>query len=292
MRDFFKWKSPHGRRMPELSERPLLMGILNITPDSFSDGGKFFNLEDALLHAEKMISEGADIIDVGAESTRPGFSEVQAKTEIERLVPFLREFRKINSTAVLSVDTYKPEVAEAAVSEGVDIINDVRSDCSESGFPMASLAAKLKAPLVITHNMRMSQISDEDEAVCAGMFSEKFLFEMKARVDSALAEGLERNAIILDPGVGFGKTFSQNFELVKNLDFLSEFPVLLGVSKKSMLREIVGSSDADLSFASSMISGIVALKNSAQILRVHNVRESALAIEIVEKFKESKRWTK
>lgn len=287
-----KWKSPHGRTLPPLGERCLLMGILNLTPDSFSDGRKFFNLKNAIAHAEKMISEGADIIDVGAETTKPNAEIVSAETELERLIPFLKEFRALNADIPISVDTYKPEVAEIAISLGVDIINDVRADLKNDRYPMAELAAKLKAPLVITHNMRHCKISDDDEAQCSGKFCRKFLYDIQMLCNLAISAGLDRNSIILDPGFGFGKTHSQNFELLKNLDFLPDFPLLLGVSKKSSLKDVVGNEDADLSFASSLISGIVALEKTAQILRIHNVRESALALKIVEKLEKSKRWTK
>lgn len=252
--------------------RPLIMGILNITPDSFSDGGKYFPAESALAHARKMVADGADIIDIGAESTRPNAERVSAEDELARLVPAIRAVRSLFPNIPISADTYKPQVARAAIEAGADIINDVVSDESD-GFAMAKVAAKLGCGLVITHNSR-------GEAESGGFF-ESLCSRLWEKIAAAVAAGVHRENIIADAGVGFGKTADENVETVARLGELRArigCPILLGVSRKSMFSKIVGDDFADRDDATAAITAISVFEKSADILRVHDVEKNVNAL--------------
>lgn len=252
--------------------RPLIMGILNITPDSFSDGGKYFSAESALAHARKMVADGADIIDIGAESTRPNAERVSAEDELARLMPAIRAVRSLFPNIPISADTYKPQVARAAIAAGADIINDVVSDESE-GFAMARVAAELGCGLVITHNSRA-------EAGSGGFF-ESLCSRLGEKIAAAVAAGVPRENIIADAGVGFGKTADGNVETVARLGELRArigCPILLGVSRKSMFSKIVGDDFADRDDATAAITAISVFEKSADILRVHDVEKNVNAL--------------
>lgn len=248
------------------------MGILNITPDSFSDGGKYFSAESALAHARKMVADGTDIIDIGAESTRPNAERVSAEDELARLVPAIRAVRSLFPNIPISADTYKPQVARAAIVAGADIINDVVSDESE-GFAMARVAAELGCGLVITHNSR-------GEAESGGFF-ESLCSRLGEKIAAAVAAGVHRENIIVDAGVGFGKTADENVETVARLGELRArigCPILLGVSRKSMFSKIVGDDFADRDDATAAITAISVFEKSADILRVHDVEKNVNAL--------------
>ena len=248
------------------------MGILNITPDSFSDGGKYFSAESALAHARKMVADGADIIDIGAESTRPNAERVSAEDELARLVPAIRAVRSLFPNIPISADTYKPQVARAAIEAGAYIINDVVSDESE-GFAMARVAAELGCGLVITHNSR-------GEAESGGFF-ESLCSRLGEKIAAAVAAGVHRENIIADAGVGFGKTADENVETVARLGELRArigCPILLGVSRKSMFSKIVGDDFADRDGATAAITAISVFEKSADILRVHDVEKNVNAL--------------
>lgn len=252
--------------------RPLIMGILNITPDSISDGGKYFSAESALAHARKMVADGADIIDIGAESTRPNAERVSAEDELARLMPAIRAVRSLFPNIPISADTYKPQVARAAIVAGADIINDVVSDESE-GFAMARVAAELGCGLVITHNSRA-------EAGSGGFF-ESLCSRLGEKIAAAVAAGVPRENIIADAGVGFGKTADGNVEIVARLGELRArigCPILLGVSRKSMFSKIVGDDFADRDDATAAITAISVFEKSADILRVHDVEKNVNAL--------------
>lgn len=273
------------RKLQEIfsGRHPVIMGILNVTPDSFSDGGKYASIDSALKKAGEMVDSGAEIIDIGAESTRPGAELVSEAEELARLIPAVEAVRAKFPDVALSADTYKPAVAAAAVGAGADIINDVVSDIS-GGYKMAKVAAKLNCGLVITHNNRGVEIKAD--------FFEKFLDNMRKKIDAALAAGVEAENIILDPGIGFGKTFSQNVELIARLKGLKKigFPVLLGVSRKSMFSQIVGDDFSDRDDATAAVGAIAALNNFADILRVHDVKKTLNAVKTALTIK--KIWTK
>lgn len=254
--------------------RPLIMGILNITPDSFSDGGKYFPAESALAHARKMVADGADIIDIGAESTRPNAERVSAEDELARLVPAIRAVRSLFPNIPISADTYKPQVARAAIEAGADIINDVVSDESD-GFAMAKVAADLGCGLVITHNSR-------GEAESGGFF-ESLCSRLGEKIAAAVAAGVHCENIIADAGVGFGKTADENVETVARLGELRArigCPILLGVSRKSMFSKIVGDDFADRDDATAAITAISVFEKSADILRVHDVEKNVNALRM------------
>ncbi len=273
------------RKLQEIfsGRHPVVMGILNVTPDSFSDGGKYASIDSALKKAGEMVDSGAEIIDIGAESTRPGAELVSEAEELARLIPAVEAVRAKFPDVALSADTYKPAVAAAAVGAGADIINDVVSDIS-GGYKMAKVAAKFNCGLVITHNNRGAEIKAD--------FFEKFLDNMRKKIDAALAAGVEAENIILDPGIGFGKTFSQNVELIARLKGLKKFgfPVLLGVSRKSMFSQIVGDDFSDRDDATAAVGAIAALNNFADILRVHDVKKTLNAVKTALTIK--KIWTK
>ncbi len=274
-----RWKSPHGRPFPEA--RCLIMGILNLTPDSFSDGGMF--LDRAVERVGEMISEGADIIDVGAESTRPGAEKISEEEEWGRLSKPLELLRREFPEIPISVDTYKPRVACAAVNLGADMINDVVSSPE-----MFEVAAELQAPLVITHNSRERANFPEK----FGNFGEFFMSEMELKISGALEAGVREENIILDPGIGFGKSAEMNFELLRNLGRYFGKPLLLGVSRKSCLRALVGEKVEDLDDATAAVSSIAAFGGNVQILRVHNVAKNVLAVKVAERIRDSREWTK
>ena len=263
--------------------RPVIMGILNVTPDSFSDGGKYASIDAALKKAGEMVDSGAAIIDIGAESTRPGAEIVSESEELTRLIPAVEAVHAKFPDVVLSADTYKPAVAAAAVEAGADIINDVVSDIN-GDYRMAKVAAKLDCGLVITHNNRGSEIKSD--------FFEKFLDNMRRKIYAALAEGVCTENIILDPGIGFGKTFPQNVELIARLKGLRKlrFPILLGVSRKSMFSKIVGDDFSDRDDATASVGAIAALNDFADILRVHDVKKTLNAVKTALTIKEI--WTK
>lgn len=236
----------------ELDKKTLIMGILNVTPDSFSDGGIFYSADAAIRHAEEMLKDGADIIDIGAESTRPGFTPVDAKTEIARLEKILPAVKKLG--AVISVDTYKPEVAEFALENGADILNDVRGE-------MFDVAKKFGAPIIAMHNQKIS--SD-------------IVYDIKNFFRRNLRDDLQ---IIFDVGIGFGKTQEENLTVLRNLRELKkidgvEIPLLLGVSRKSVIGYATGLAVDQRDEATGAI-GVLAVAQGVNILRVHNVKMAA-----------------
>ena len=243
---------------------PFVMGILNVTPDSFSDGGLFADAEAAVRHAFSMIDDGAEIVDIGAESTRPGFTPVPAEEEIRRLIHVIERLSE-SSDVPISVDTMKTEVAYAAVSAGADIINDVNALRAPG---MAELAAETDVPVVIMHmpgdpaTVHDGCMSDPVIPAVRGFLSE--------RIDSLVSSGVRRDNIIVDPGVGFGKTVEQNIELVEHMDLLDlGVPVLAGLSRKRFLAVMYPGEDRDEATVSASLK---AAEKGADILRVHDVR--------------------
>lgn len=268
-------------------ERPLVMGILNTTPDSFSDGGSFNTFDNALKHAEQMIADGADIIDIGGESTRPGSGRgrVDAAVEAERTAPVIAAIKSRFDIAV-SIDTSKSSVAAAAIDAGAEIINDI------SGLrfdpEIAEIAAKTNAGLVLMHSLgefetmhSQAPVSDILDEVVNGL---------KQAVAVAETSGVSREHIALDIGIGFGKTPEQNLELLAKLDKivadLSQFPMLVGTSHKSFIGKLLNDAPTDERLPGSLASVAVAVWNGAHILRVHDVKESVNAIKIVHAIKE------
>lgn len=264
------------------TDRALVMGILNITPDSFFDGGLFFDIDKAVEHAVLMIEQGADIIDVGACSTRPGADLLSAKIELDRLLPVLRALREKFPDIVLSIDTFRADVAETVVNEiGDVIINDISGGRLDE--KMFATVAKLKVPYVLMHMQGTPQ----------NMQTNPSYSNVTKEVIKTLSEGVYRlhelgvSDVIIDPGFGFGKTLEHNYELFNHLDTFRffELPLLVGVSRKSMIYKLLGH-DSQNSLNGTTVLNTLALQAGASILRVHDVVAAVEAVSIFEKLKE------
>ena len=276
------WKI-RGREI-DLSSRGLILGIVNATPDSFSDGGVFLNPAAACDHGLNLLAEGASILDVGGESTRPGSLPVSAEEEINRVIPVIRALRA-RTKAPISIDTSKADVAEAAIDAGADIINDVTALRGDPRMP--ALASSSRAGLILMHMQGTPQTMQEAPAYpqddVVGDVA-KFLSE---RCNAALGCGVDHAAIILDPGLGFGKTVAHNLALLRNIPRLAALgsPLLIGHSRKSFLAKITGESDAESS-GDRLASGIAvtsfAREQGARLFRVHEPRPHADALRITE----------
>lgn len=214
-----------GNREFNLNTHTYIMGILNVTPDSFSDGGKWSNYDDAMGHVEEMLKGGADIIDIGGESTRPGHQKVETQEEINRVVPLIEAVKK-NFDVPVSIDTYKSEVAKAALVAGADMVNDIWG--FQYDEKMAPLVKKYNAACCLMHNRKKAIYDD---------FLEDMLSDLQTCVNTAKAAGISDDRIMLDPGVGFGKTYEMNLTVMSHLDYFNrlDFPMLLGTSRKSMI---------------------------------------------------------
>jgi dihydropteroate synthase len=256
---------------------PVLMGVLNVTPDSFSDGGEFFGAEPAVAHAEKMFDEGAQVIDVGGESTRPGSDPVNTEEELRRVLPVIRGILSVRPDAIVSIDTYRSSTAEAALDTGARVINDVTA----LGDPkMAGLVAERGCPIVLMHMLGEPKSMQQDpryEDVVREV--RDFLTE---RAERAISAGVEPENIVLDPGIGFGKTLEHNLKLLNRLDSLVElgFPVLLGVSRKSFLGKITGSDDTKDRLFGTVAANVLAYEQGASLFRVHDVRANGEALAV------------
>lgn len=260
-------------------ERPVVMGILNLTPDSFSDGGRFDRVDAAFGRARRMVADGAAILDLGGESTRPGSAPVSVDEELARVLPVLRAIRGELDVRV-SVDTKKAAVARAVLAEGADVINDV----SALGDPeMAAIVADSDAALVLMH-MRgtpetMQSLADY------GSVADDVVDELEPRVAAAVRAGIAEERIVVDPGIGFAKTAAQNLELIARLDVLTTRlgrPVLLGPSRKSFIGALLGGVQADARDAGTVGACVAGLARGARIFRVHEVRAAREALEVAD----------
>ena len=254
--------------------RPLVMGIVNVTPDSFSDGGRHLRPDAALAHAERLLDEGADLLDIGGESTRPGAANVSVEQELDRVLPVLEGLR--GAPVPLSIDTRKPEVMRAALAAGASMVNDVRA-LQEPGALEAVAASD--AAVCLMHMQgepgTMQQQPDYDDVV--GEVKD-FL---RARIAAVEAAGVSRERIIIDPGFGFGKTLAHNLALLRELPLLDDFgvPVLAGLSRKSMLGAITGQ-DAEGRLPASLAAMLIAVQRGAAIVRVHDVQATVDALKV------------
>ncbi len=257
----------------EKIKKPLIMGILNVTPDSFSDGGVWSDSETALAHVKEMISDGATIIDVGGESTRPGYTPVSIEEEIKRVIPIIEKIKPLcNSKQIpISIDTSKSEVAEAAAKAGATFLNDINGLQKDS--EIANIAAKYDMEVCIMHNR---DTIDETVDIVEDIIQ---FFDRSIQI--ANQTGIDPNKIILDPGIGFGKTLNQNYIVLNQLSRLHSFqkPILLGCSRKSLIGKL------DLSPADERVGGTVAttlwgLANGVQIFRVHDVHPNRQAVDL------------
>jgi dihydropteroate synthase len=259
------------------SDRPQVMGILNITPDSFSDGGQFDSSATARARAVRLIQEGADIIDIGGESTRPGADLIAVDEEMSRTKPVILDVRQASSLP-LSIDTRKAPVAAAALDAGIDWINDVSALTFDS--EMARLAARSGAPVCLMHapsDPKTMQQNAQYEDVLLDVYD-----YLAKRVDFALSQGILRHNIIVDPGIGFGKTLEHNLALLRGLAVFHGLgcPILLGASRKRFIGTISGVEKAQDCMAGSVAVALAAAGQGAQILRVHDVRETVQALKL------------
>lgn len=262
-------------------EKTLVMAILNVTPDSFSDGGKFYSVDEALKHAEKLIEEGADIIDVGGESTRPRSARVSAEEETRRVFPIIKQIAE-RFDVPISIDTSKSRVAERAVEAGAEIINDVSGLLFEE--QIADVAAKLETGLVLMHLRGTFETMHEQPPVADILAEVSNGFRQS--IEKARSRGVKKEQIALDVGIGFSKTLEQNLELLAKLDVLcrefSDFPMLVGTSRKSFIGKILGNAPVAERLSGSIATNSLAVWNGAKIVRVHDVKETVEALKIVE----------
>lgn len=255
---------------------PRIMGILNLTPDSFSDGGLFTNKDKALTHVQNMIDEGADIIDVGGESTRPGAKEVSVDEECQRVIPIINAIREISDVPV-SIDTSKTEVMQQAVDAGASMINDVNALRANGAL---ELVANLNVPVCLMHMQgqpRTMQHTPQYENVV-----EEVKAFLKSRIDNCIAVGIKKENIIIDPGIGFGKTLEHNLSLLKQLNEFKKLdsPLLVGVSRKSMVGAVLNDAPADQRLYGSVALATLAAWMNTNILRVHDVKATADALKL------------
>lgn len=260
-----------GNKEFDTENKTYVMGILNVTPDSFSDGGSYCDLKKAVQHAGDMIEAGAHIIDIGGESTRPGYTQISEEEEIERIVPVIRAVKTAYDIPV-SVDTYKSRVAEAAILAGADLINDIWG--LKYDGTMAAVIAKYDKPCCLMHNRADMDYNN---------FMEDVLHDLQESVELALQAGIAQDKIILDPGVGFAKTYEQNLEVTANVSKLYElgYPVLLGTSRKSMIG-LTLDLPADERVEGTLATTVMAVEQRCAFVRVHDVQENVRAIKMTE----------
>lgn len=266
----------------EWGKRPYLVGIINVTPDSFSDGGLFYSPEAALKRAEELIAAGADIIDIGGESSRPFAKPVPLEEELKRVIPAIKAIRK-HFNIPISVDTYKAKVAQEALAEGADIINDISALRFDP--QMVRVVARWQAPVILMH------MKGTPQTMQVNPYYEDVLREVrdffKERISFAEKNGIQREKIILDPGLGFGKRFEDNLRLIKHLDYFKklDLPLMLGPSRKSFLGQIVVKEALERDPATMAVVTYATLKG-VDLLRVHNVSMARDVILVMEALKE------
>ena len=257
--------------------KPVIMGILNVTPDSFYDGGKWNSLDKGFEHALKMIEDGAQIIDIGGESTRSGAESVSVEQELERVIPFIKKIREVNSEVMISVDTSQPEVITKAIEAGADIWNDIRALSVDGAL---ETAAKLDIPVILMH-MKGTPKTMQNRPHYEDTLTEVIDF-LKDKIESCHKVGIKDENIILDPGFGFGKTVKDNYILLDNLDkFVSlGYPLLSALSRKSMLGAACNIPNAQDRIVSSVAGALISVMKGAHMLRVHDVKETREALMV------------
>jgi dihydropteroate synthase len=256
-------------------DRPLIMGVVNVTPDSFYDGGRYAEPRSAIAHARRLIEEGADLLDIGGESSRPGAESVAVDEELARVLPVLEDLRA--AEVPISIDTTKPAVMRAALDRGAAMINDIAALASPGAL---DIAASSEAAVCLMH-MQGDPRTMQANPTYADVVVEVREFLLR-RADACLAAGIHRDRIVLDPGFGFGKTVAHNLQLLARLDALAElgFPILAGLSRKSSLGRITGQT-ADDRLIASVTAGLLAVQRGAKILRVHDVAETRAALAVL-----------
>ena len=264
-------------------KRTYIMGILNVTPDSFSDGGDFNTLETGLMQAKKMVKAGADIIDIGGQSTRPGAEVVSIDEELNRILPiikFLRSQKNICAEIPISVDTTRAIVAEKAIEAGTNLINDISAGTYDD--EMFSVVADLKVPIILMHirgtPKTMQKLTDYQDLI-----GEIYKF-LESRIEVAVKAGIEREKIIIDPGIGFAKNYEQNLEIIRNLSRFKSLncPILVGLSRKSFIGQILNQPDAKQRVWGTAAGCVAAIAQYIDILRVHDVKEMSEVCQVAD----------
>lgn len=256
----------------DFGKRTYIMGILNITPDSFSDGGEFISIDNAISHAKEMLSEGADIIDIGGESSRPGHTRINAEEELRRVIPIIKKLRE-ETNAVISLDTIRAEVAEEGIKNGVSILNDI---WGLQGDPeMANVTAKYDVPIIVMHNQDGTEYKKD-------IILEMKDFFMKS-IEIAKKAGIKKENIILDPGIGFGKTAEQNIEVMGRLKEFNDlgYPILLGTSRKSTIGKILDLPPKER-VEGTIATTVLGIAHGVDIVRVHDVKENLRAAKVAD----------
>jgi dihydropteroate synthase len=271
------WKI--GDRIFDLARQGLIMGVLNVTPDSFSDGGNFFETENAVEHGLRMAAEGAQIVDVGGESTRPGAQAVASEEELRRVIPVIEQLRR-KSEVIISIDTSKAEVARAAIQAGASIVNDITGGRGDD--EMMPLIAETKSAFIIMH-MQGTPQTMQNAPHYANVVSEVSDF-FRQQHAGAIVYNIDPMAIAFDPGIGFGKTFEHNLELLGHLEQLrmGDRPIVIGVSRKSFLGKLINSAQIGDRLAPAVALTSLLRTRGADVLRVHDVKENANALKVAE----------
>lgn len=282
MRAFIKT----SRRELSLEGKPLIMGILNVTPDSFSDGGNYFSFDKAVDHSLEMESQGADIIDIGGESTRPGSSSVSVEEEIKRVIPVIKKLQS-SLKIPISIDTSKSEVASAALSEGAELVNDISGLRFDPN--MALIAAMHNAAVIIMHTKsapRAMQVNTEYDSLL-----EDIAAYLKTGIRKAVECGVSEERIIIDPGIGFGKSREQNLMILKNIDWFHSlgYPVLIGASNKTFIGATLDAAVNEREEGTLAVDALVTLKG-VDIIRTHNVLATKRVIKMIKAVEESPVW--
>lgn len=268
-------------------EKPLIMGILNVTPDSFSDGGRFDNLDRALQQAHKMITEGADILDIGGESTRPGSEPVSAERQIERVVPVIEAIRKqLPPDILISIDTTLSSVANAAITAGADIINDISA--GEDDAAIFDVASVRNTPIILMHRQGTPKTM-QLEPYYDDVVNEVLIRLMNA-TEQAIEKGIAKENIAIDPGIGFGKRKQDNLDLLAHLDRFveSDYPVLLGTSRKRFMGTILDVTEPTELITATAVTTALGVMAGVKLFRVHDVKENRQALEVAWAIKQSR----
>ena len=263
-------------------DRPALMGILNVTPDSFSDGGRYNQMDNALRHCEQLLSDGADIIDIGGCSTRPNNAIATENEELERVVPILKAIRKAFPETLISIDTFRKNVAEACINEGADIINDISGGLFDQ--EMLPYIGKKHIPYVLMHcvgtptTMHQYTLGGDIHQTVMDFFANQY----------QVLDAYGDQQIILDPGIGFGKGLEANYQLLSNLERYryNNLPILIGISRKSLIFKVLGTTPQAAENGTTVLNTI-ALLNGADILRVHDVKNAKEAVDLTRKYRQS-----
>ena len=265
-----------GGREFEIKGHTYVMGILNVTPDSFSDGGSYNTIDRALYRVEEMVGEGMDVLDIGGESTRPGYTPVSVEEEINRISTVIEKIKSSFDVPV-SVDTYKAEVAQAGIRAGADMVNDIWGLKFDAG--MADVIAEKNITCCLMHNRREDDYEN---------FMEEVLWDLEKSLDIARRAGIDDSKIILDPGVGFGKSYEHNLEIIDRLDMLHSlgYPILLGASRKSVIGLTL---DLPVSerIEGTLVTSVYAVLRGAMFVRVHDIKENVRAIRMAEALRDS-----